>query len=466
MNKWLKISYLKEKLYEPVHIAPLVVFRIIFGAVMLGAVIRFMLKGWVYELYIKPEFYFSYYGFEWVKPLGATGMYIVFAVMALSFLFVILGYYYRRAIVTAFITFTYVELIDKSNYLNHYYFVSAVSFVLIFLPAHKYFSLDAIRKPFIKTMRVPRYTIDAIKLQLAIVYIFAGIAKLNYDWLFRAMPLKIWLPANAHLPVIGGFLDYEWVAYFFSWFGAVYDLFIVFFLMNSRTRPIAYVFVILFHLMTKCLFPIGMFPYVMIFCTLIFFSEEFHKKIINRLINWRPLAFISFIPVQAKKKKLYSLNSRRPGVAVSVLSIFFIVQMLLPWRFLLYPGKLFWTEQGYRFSWRVMLMEKAGTAFFYVKNPETGFESEVMNEQFLTKNQEKMMATQPDMILQYAHLLKKKYEAQGIKNPQVRVESYVTLNGSGSRMFLDSSVDLTKEKESVLPKTWILPFKEIKDDKK
>lgn len=460
ISKWLKISFLKEKLSEPVHIAPLVMFRIIFGTVMLGAVIRFMLKGWVYELYIKPEYYFSYYGFEWVKPLGSTGMYVVFGVMALSFLFVIFGYYYRVAIVAAFLTFTYVELIDKSNYLNHYYFVSAVSFVLIFLPAHKYYSLDVLRKPFIKTTEVPRYTIAAIKLQLAIVYIFAGIAKLNYDWLFRAMPLKIWLPANAHLPVIGGFLDYEWVAYFFSWFGAVYDLFIVFFLMNSRTRPIAYIFVILFHLMTKWLFPIGMFPYVMIFCTLIFFSEEFHKKIIDRLIKWKPLTFISFIPVHAKKEEQSSLNSDRSRMAVYVLSIFFVLQLLLPWRFLLYPGKLFWTEQGYRFSWRVMLMEKAGTAFFYVKDPATGFESEVMNDQFLTKNQEKMMATQPDMILQYAHLLKEKYEAQGIKNPQVRVESYVTLNGSGSRMFLDSSIDLTKEKETLLPKTWILPFKE------
>jgi hypothetical protein len=462
ISKYLKISFLKEKLSEPVHIAPLVVFRIIFGAVMLGAVIRFLLKGWVYELYIKPEFYFSYYGFEWVKPMGAAGMYIVFALMALSFLLIIFGYYYRLAAVTAFLTFTYVELIDKSNYLNHYYFVSVVCFLLIFLPAHKYFSLDAVRKPAIGTTEVPRYTISAIKLQLAIVYIFAGIAKLNYDWLYRAMPLKIWLPANAHLPLIGGFLDYEWVAYFFSWFGAVYDLFIVFFLMNSRTRPVAYAFVILFHLMTKWLFPIGMFPYVMIFCTLIFFSEPFHKKVIEKLKGFNPGVLKLFAKVDQPAGHNLFLNKRKSHVVMWMLGIFFFLQILLPWRFLLYPGNLFWTEQGYRFSWRVMLMEKAGTAFFYVKDPKKGFEAEVMNDQFLTKNQEKMMATQPDMILQYAHLLKEKYEAQGIKNPQVRVESYVTLNGSGSRMFLDSSVDLTKERESLLPKAWILPFEEKK----
>ncbi len=460
ISKWLKISYLKEKLSEPVHIAPLVVFRIIFGAVMLGAVIRFLLKDWVYELYIKPDYYFSYYGFEWVKPLGAAGMYVLFALMALSFLLVMFGYYYRLAIITGFLTFTYVELIDKSNYLNHYYFVSAISFLLIFLPAHRYFSLDVLRKPALKITQVPRYTIDAIKLQLAIVYIFAGIAKLNYDWLFRAMPLKIWLPANTHLPVIGGFLDYEWVAYFFSWFGAFYDLFIVFFLLNNRTRSFAYLVVILFHLMTKWLFPIGMFPYVMIFCTLIFFSENFHKKLIERIMNWKPLNQISFVSINQEASGVSFFKQRKHKSVLYILGVFFVLQLLLPWRFLLYPGKLFWTEQGYRFSWRVMLMEKAGTAFFYVKDPETGFESEVMNDQFLTKNQEKMMATQPDMILQYAHLLKEKYEKNGMKNPEIRVQSYVTLNGSGSRLFLDSTVDLAKEKETLLPKEWILPFKE------
>lgn len=451
--KLLNISYLKEKLSKPVHIAPLVVFRIIFGAVMFSATVRFILKGWIYDLYIKPVFYFSYYGFEWLKPLDSWGMYIVFGIMALSYLLVMLGYYYRIAIITAFLTFTYVELIDKTNYLNHYYFVSIISFLLIFLPAHRYFSIDVIRKPFLRITQIPQWTIAAIKFQLAIVYIYAGLAKLNYDWLFRAMPLKIWLPANIHLPIIGSFMDYEWTAYFFSWFGALYDISIVFFLMNRRTRFIAYIFVVIFHVMTKLLFPIGMFPYVMIFCTLIFFSEDFHKRLINFFSRWKSLK-----PVIKNEINLtYQLKNK---FILYVFAVHFILQIIIPWRFLLYPGKLFWTEQGYRFSWRVMLMEKAGTTFFYVREPDTGRESEVMNCDYLTKNQEKMMATQPDMILQFAHFLKKKYQDMGIKNPEVRVESYVSLNGSGSRLFLDSTIDLIKERENFFSKRWILPFVE------
>jgi len=134
------------------------------------------------------------------------------------------------------------------------------------------------------------------------------------------------------------------------------------------------------------------------------------------------------------------------------------LQVALPFRYLLYPGKLFWTEEGYRFSWRVMLMEKGGTAFFYVKDPATGMKGEVVNAHFLTPLQEKMMETQPDMMLQYAHYLADVYKQNGIKDPVITVESYVTLNGSGSRLYIDSTVDLAKQKENFLPKKWILPF--------
>ena len=472
-------TYFKEKINQPIHIAPLAMFRVVFGAVMFSSVIRFILKGWVYDLYIQPTFYFTYYGFEWVKPLCTQAMYILFAVMAFSYFLVMLGCLYRVAIVTAFLAFTYIELIDKTNYLNHYYFVSVVSFLLIFFPANKYFSLDVIRKPFLKITQVPRWTIDALKFQLAILYIYAGLSKLNYDWLVRAMPLKIWLPEKSYLPVIGSFMDYEWVAYLFSWLGAIYDLSIVFFLLNKKTRLIAYIFVVIFHVMTKLLLPvIGMFPYVMIFCTLIFFSEEFHKKIIDWFLSLRVRALGRLPIIQEGLEKnarqnfppykwnFFNCGSTTPTllkelqkkIVLYMLGFYFILQLLIPIRFLLYPGKLFWTEQGYRFSWRVMLMEKAGKAFFHVKDSETGKEIEVTNGDYLTKNQEKMMSTQPDMILQFAHFLKKKYEMEGIKNPQVRVESYVTLNGSRSTLFIDSTVDLTKEKEGFLPKKWILPF--------
>jgi len=451
MNYKQLLNIIKIKTTEQVHIAPLALFRVLFGAIMFFSIIRFALKGWIYDLYIKPVFYFTYYGFEWVKPLGETGMYVLFTIMAIAALFVMMGLFYRFSAIIFFILFTYVELIDKTNYLNHYYFVSIISFLMIFLPAARYFSLDVFLKPEKRITHIPRLFIIVLQLQLGLVYFFAGVAKLNPDWLFEAMPLRIWLQPHTNMPVIGFLMDKVWIAYLFSWFGAFYDLSIPFLLLFKKTRGIAYFLVVVFHIMTYLLFQIGMFPYIMIISTLIFFSENFHLKAIGLLQKVLPKAV-------AYDNKEYSFKPIVKRGLVCFLILHFTIQLLMPFRYLLYPGKLFWTEQGYRFSWRVMLMEKAGKAFFYVTDKDTKRTGEAMTSDYLTVNQEKMMATQPDMILQYAHFLKQKYQKQGINNPEIRVECYVTMNGSGSRLFIDKTVDLTNEKDSFKPKKWILPF--------
>jgi hypothetical protein len=442
---------LHDFLKKPVPASPLAIFRILFGGMMLVSIIRFILKGWVHEQYVLPKYYFPYYGFEWVKPLGETGMYLLFGLAAFSALGILLGLFYRVSAILFFVSFTYIELIDKTNYLNHYYFVSIIAFLLILVPAHRHFSLDVLRKPNLWVSHVPNWVIFIFQLQLGIVYFYAGLAKLNPDWLLEAMPLRIWLPANVHLPLLGPFLDYVWVAYLFSWFGAFYDLTIPFFLIWRRSRPFAYITVIVFHALTAVLFQIGMFPYIMILCTLVFFPENFHVKLVQKL---RKLAQM---PVESAQIVATS-GIRTRQVLTGVLAIYFMLQILVPWRFLYYPENLFWTEQGYRFSWRVMLMEKGGTAFFYVKDPETGFETEILNQDYLTPQQEKMMATQPDMILQFAKIIAQDYSRKGIIAPQVRAECYVAMNGRSSRLLIDPHINLAAQQESFLHKPWILPF--------
>jgi len=140
------------------------------------------------------------------------------------------------------------------------------------------------------------------------------------------------------------------------------------------------------------------------------------------------------------------------------LAAFLAIQMLLPMRFALYPGELFWTEQGYRFSWRVMLMEKAGNATFYVSDPNSGGRTEVSNCDYLTPVQEKMMATQPDMIMDFAHHIAEDFARRGLRNPEVRVHSYVTLNGRGSRLYMDSTVNLAALPRRADVTTWLKPY--------
>jgi hypothetical protein len=436
--------------------APLAVFRILLGLMIFVSIVRFWLKGWIDELYIQPKFFFPFYGFEFIKPLGIY-TYLLFAICAASALAVALGYLYRLAATTLFLSFTYIELIDKSTYLNHYYFVSLVCFLLIFLPAHTAFSVDAYRNKNLRAARVPAWCVDCIKLLVFILYFYAGLAKLNSDWLLDALPLKIWLPARNDMPIIGPLFNTSWAPYIFSWFGCFYDLTIVFFLLNNRTRPIALLTVVLFHVMTAVLFPIGMFPYIMIVTSTIFLPASLHEKILGALGRRMKLQNDFLRPTNT-----FRFRTATNSLVLTGLTVFFSFQLLFPFRYLLYPGELFWTEEGYRFSWRVMLIEKAGYAQFIVKD-DSGRAEIINNNSFLTKLQEKMMSTQPDMILQYAHMLRDHYAANGFKSPSVYADVYVTLNGRLSKPFVYPAIDLAKETESFRHKSWIThPTDEIK----
>ncbi|MES2456963.1 MAG: HTTM domain-containing protein [Bacteroidota bacterium] len=440
--------YSEMNFKRSVSIAPLVTFRIIFGLLMCFSLIRFWWRGWIDAVYILPKFHFSYWGFEWIQTLGSPAMYILFAIIIISTVFITFGLFYRIASIIFFLGFSYVELIDVTTYLNHYYFISLIAFLMIWLPANRYFSIDVWLNPRLMRTNVPLWTIGVLRLQLAIVYVFAGLAKLNPDWMLQALPMKIWLPAKTHLPLVGNLMYEEWVAYLFSWFGAFYDLFIVFFLLNKKTRPVAYFIVLIFHISTAIFFPgIGMFPYVMILSSTLFFSSGWHEQLLKRFSNTR----MNTVPAIYTSKKWIA------GLTGGILIFHFLIQFLMPLRFIAYPGNLFWTEQGYRFSWRVMLMEKSGNAFFYIKDSKSNKTTEVNNAEFLTPLQEKMMCTQPDMVLRYAHFLAKTYRNRGFAKPEVYAEDYVALNGRQSKLFINPKVNLALEKLSWKPYTWVLP---------
>lgn len=461
----MKYNLFKYNFKEQTNAAPLAVFRLFFGFLMFLSILRFWANGWIEKLYLAPKFHFSYTGFSWVKPIG-NYTYLIFIICAISAVLVAIGYKYRMAIITFFLSFLYIELMDKTTYLNHYYFISILSFLMIFLPTNATFSVDNfINKKQYKN--VPKWTIDSIKLLLAIVYFYAGLAKLNSDWLFRAQPLKIWLPSKYDLPFIGeNLLQQNWFHFVMSWSGMLYDLAIPFLLLCKRTRFLAFLVVIFFHVFTRVLFPIGMFPFIMIVSALIFFDAKLHLKIIYYIkkyilkVNLKTTIFSKRIVVSTNLKAIenYNFSRTKRKIIVPILALFFAIQLLFPWRNLLYPGELFWTEEGYRFSWRVMLMEKAGSTNFKIKNLETGTYFMVNNSDFLTSFQEKQMSFQPDFILEYAHFLGDHFTKQGHKNVAVFAESYVALNGRLSTLFINKDVDLYQQKKTIKHKEWIVPF--------
>lgn len=426
-------------------IYPLVTFRILFGTLMAIGAVRFMVNGWIERLYSTPQFFFKYTGFDWVPVPGTGGMYLLFSLIALSAVGIALGWQYRLSAIVFFITFTWAELTDATNYLNHYYLVILLACLLMFLPAHRALSLDARRRPSLVRQTIPFWCIALLRIQIGIVYFFAGLAKLNPDWLIRAMPLAVWLPEHSGMPLLGPIFSHSFAPHLMSWAGALYDLSIPFLLMFKPTRPWAYLAVVVFHLLTALLFNIGLFPAIMITSTLIFFPNQWHKQLFQRCGYRAP----ETIPADRRQ-----LSSRAVHAAVLV---WIVIQIFLPFRHLAYPGDVLWTEEGYRFSWRVMLVEKSGWVRFTVTDASTGRRSEIINRNYLTAFQEKQMAIQPDFMVQFAKFLASTYKSEhGFIDPVVTADSHVALNGRTSQRLIDPSTDLSRISSDWAPRPWIL----------
>ena len=277
-----------------------------------------------------------------------------------------------------------------------------------------------------------------------------------------------------------------------AWAGAAYDLTIAYFLLFPPTRVLAYIGVVVFHGLTYVLFNIGLFPLIMIFSTLVFFSSDFHDRLLGGiaqlLAKLKTVGKVSQGTVNGKRQTMddekWMLNyvkhtniqthkhiktkppqttikqSNNQTITTILLSAYISLQLLLPFRHFLYDGDVLWTEEGYRFSWRVMLVEKIGQVRFFVADEETNRKTEIVNGQHLTLFQEKQMSIQPDFILQFAHFLAEEYKSKhGMKNPSVTVDAHVALNGRTSQQFIDSQVNLAAVEDGFEKKKWILPFK-------
>jgi len=413
---------LRQLFLQQVDILPLVVFRIAFGLLMCISQIRFVAKGWVEELYLAPTYHFTYTGFSWVKPLPEAFMYwLVYLSIVLAF-FIAIGLFYRIAILLFFLAFTYLELIDKALYLNHYYFISLVAFLLIFLPAHKAFSVDSLRYKW-PIQKIAQWPISVLRLQLGIVYFFAGVAKIKYDWLVLGQPLKIWLTARADMPYIGHLFTYDFVPYLFSWGGMLYDLSIPFLLFYRKTRKPAYLLVIFFHVLTFAMFYIGMFPWIMIACTLIFFEGD----------EWRRL-----FPGIPKASPTFSRQNKSLNIRWLLIP-YFALQFFLPLRHHIYEGNVLENEKGLRFAWHVMVMEKNGHVEYQLEDVTTGNKWKVAPSSYLTLAQEKQMSFQPDMIVQFGIYLKDNYRAETGKECRVTAKNWTSLNGRPSVLTLFSA---------------------------
>jgi hypothetical protein len=267
------------------------------------------------------------------------------------------------------------------------------------------------------------------------VYVFAGLAKLNSDWLMHALPLRLWLPTRTDVPIIGGLLAERNAAYVLSWAGALFDCSIVVLLLWKRTRLAAWFMVIAFHIATWRLFAIGVFPWLMIGATTLFFDPTWPRDIWGRL---RPR------PQQTSVLLATDEQARVPRFILGAAIAWAVLQVALPLRHVVIPGDSRWTGEGYRWSWNVLLTERGGDVSFRVTDRSTGREWIEDASQRYTPLQWKVMSTDAELIRQAAHLIAAAHRAEGL-DVEVRADAYVSLNGRRATRLIDPAVDLAHE---------------------
>ena len=412
------------------------VFRALYGAVMSFSLLRFIVSGWVEELWVKPDFFFKYEWAAWMPVWSPTGLYIHVSLTLLGAIGVMLGLYFKRSLLIFIIGFTTLQLMDQTNYLNHYYLVICLALPLMISPAGETFSLDCLWRGRPRREYIERWYIDLLRFQIGIVYLFAAIAKMSPDWLLYGQPLSIWLSSRTDLPLLGSIFNLPYTGLLMSWGGFLYDLLIVPALLWSQTRSWAYGVVVIFHGMTWMLFDIGIFPLLMTLMTPIFFAPDWPRRLLKG-----QLKEINENSLQANQ----STTTRKiPQSMMIILGMWCSFHLLFPLRGFWLDENIVWSERGMRYSWRVMVREKMGSLTYRVRSRETGREWEVNPRVFLQPRQLSEMSGQPDMIIQLSHWVRQHFEAKIGHEVEVYADAWVSLNGRASQRLINPSLDLTR----------------------
>ena len=335
------------------------------------------------------------------------------------------GYKYRASMWLYTVMWAGVYFMQKTSYNNHYYLLVLVCLMMCFLPAHRYASADARLNPEIKKLTMPSWCSWVMIVMVSIVYFYATLAKFYPGWLNGtfARQLLTRSVANEGLKTI---MTQSWFYMFIAYSGIAFDLFVVPLLLFKRTRTIAFVASLIFHIFNSITLQIGIFPFFALSFAVFFFPPEKIRSIFFR-------------------NKPAVLHDGVSKEGVNTLKYFFIpfliIQLVLPLRHYFIEGDVLWTEEGHRLSWRMMLRSRNGGTRFKVVDKSTNNELFYNPFSDLTPKQEAAMGTRPDMIWQMAQHIKRKFETNQ-QDVAVYAITNVSVNEGPYKMLIDKNVDL------------------------
>jgi hypothetical protein len=394
VGDWARFKLL---LAAPVNGASLAVVRVAIGLVMALEAHSLCRPSAMMQGHIPLERYFTgpdikfhlpYEMLGWLPLLPAPWIHALVGILALAGVSMALGFCYRASAVTVFLAWGYLFAVESTRtYWQSYYYVELLfTFLLIGMPAARRYSIDAWlarRQNLPRT--VPYWTVFLLRGQLVIAYFYAGVSKLNLDWLLDAAPLR-WNLADAHvatdlqphltaaqLDLVQGILHNATFAYFIAYAGVAFDLSIGFLLLIRRTRIFAMLLLVLFHATNHFVIydNIDWFPLVGVTTALIFLDPDWPERLWSWLRrprlatpdwSWLAAGTILFPVIGAslgwksKPSRPFEDTAERGQVgrcAAPFVVVWLVWQTLMPLRHYLIPGDGRFTYEGLSFSWRL-----------------------------------------------------------------------------------------------------------------
>lgn len=438
------MNKLRNVLFEAVSPVSSGIFRFLFGILMFFQF--YYIEPYIVENLTLSKFFLQYDFFGWVTITSPTNLRILFIVAMFFSICYVIGFLYRISSIIIFLIWTYVFLLDAGHYNNHYYLNSLLLFLSIFVQADAYFSV----KSFVKGSRlVPRWNVEVFKIQMFVVYFYGAIAKINVDWL-KGLPLKFWLGEDFSLL---GVLSPQYSFVFMAWFGLIFDFFVGFMLYHKKLKFYSLLFIIPFHLTNHFIWSIGTFPWMAISICVFYFNEEITKWLSSRkkieFLEMKPLSFLT------------------QRATVIFVSIYVLIQFIMPLRQHLVEGETSWHGYGNHFAWRMMLSDKQGAAKVVVYSESNQLLGDVRIEDYMNVLQFARMVHIPMHFVRFAHFLDheitKHPENASLGDVKIKVYAFKTINNRPFALLIDTTLDLTKEKYIILNKgNYLIPYKNQK----
>lgn len=432
------ISRFRDWLQNPADGASLAVLRIALGVMLAW---ESLVDDW-YLFSAPNEISFRYPYLEWVPAFPELFPWMRGTLVFCSLLLVT-GIWSRTAALVAAILVGYGFLLIPEQYLNHVYLFWIYLFLAAFVPTNRDFAL----RPFGLNPQpgpVRNVHLLLLKVQTDIVLIYAGLVKINPDWL-AMVPLRGWLLNDREKLYYGWLLDYDWVIA-----GANYGVIALHvlgapLLFFKKTRLPIFILYCIFHITNSHTFNISIFPWLTIAATTLFFEPNWPRVLLHRV--GLPMTVAPALPGKTVQKWAAPF--------ALFCAVWLTFQAAFPLRHYLYPGKVGWTSEGQRFSWQMMLVAHNSSAFWGIVYLPSKDLIVLVDLKKLLKVPFYKIAARPDLTLQLAHQVGEKF---GYPREQVRVHVYnlVMWNFRPPALLTDPTVNLLEKQNSIWASDWIV----------